>query len=92
MFGWAKRSSPLDIAIKELLADMGTKDPTSEEYSKLLVRLIRLEEVKAAQRRKPVSADTLVIVGGNLLVALMILNFERGSVMVTKAKEYFVKP
>lgn len=92
MFGWAKRDSPLDIAIKELLADMGTKDPTSEEYSKLLVRLIRLEEVKTSQRRKPVSADTLMIVAGNLLAVLIIVNFERGAVMTTKAKDYFVKP
>lgn len=58
---------------------------SSEEYSDLMTYLERLEELKAKERREPVSFDTFVIAGANLLGILVIVAYEQKHVMTSKA-------
>lgn len=83
-----EKVTPLDVAIVELVAEMKTMEADSEQYNDCMRQLERLYKLKAENRRKRVSPDTLAIVIGNIVVVLIIVKFERGAVMVTKAKDY----
>ena len=92
MFGWAqRRPTQLDRTIDELHGDMKAVNPESEEYKLYLNQLERLYALKEQNSKRRISPDTLAIVVGNLAGILIIVNFERGAVMVSKAKDYVVR-
>ena len=93
MFGWSRgKLDPLDAPIISLCSDMQTYGPETPEYAKMLSELERLYSLKEAQRRQRVSADTMMIVLGNIAGIVIIVAYEHGHVMVSKAKEYLIKP
>ena len=93
MLGWFQgKVTPLDVAIVELVAEMKTMQGDEEQYSECMTQLERLYALKKEEKKWRVSPDTLAIVLGNLLGILIIVKFERGAVMVTKAKDYIIKP
>jgi len=93
MFGWSRgKIDPLDGPIMNLTADMQSFGPETKEYLQMLSELERLYSLKAEQRRHGVSADTVMIVMGNLIGIVIIVSYERGNVMASKAKEYLIKP
>ena len=92
MFGWRKTDPALEEAITECLAEMKGCNADSEEYALLLTSLERLHELRAEKGHKHVSKDTLATVAGNLLGILIIVSYERGHVMVSKAKDYVMRP
>jgi hypothetical protein len=93
MFGWSRgKPNPLDTPIAGLIADMQSYSPETKEYATLLAELERLYQLKTEQRRQRVSADTMMIVMGNIVGILIIVSYERGNVMASKAKEYLIKP
>ena len=92
MFGWRKTDPELEEAIAAVYAEMKQWDPYSEEYQESLESLERLEKLKAGEGRRRISSDTLIQVGGNLLGILIIVAYERGHVMVSKAKDYVMRP
>lgn len=92
MLGRWKTPDPLDMTIAEILVDMQGYNAESPEYERMLSRLERLNKLKTEKRRWRVSPDTLAVVAGNLLGILVIVGYERGHVMTTRAKEYVLKP
>lgn len=83
----------IDAQIDAVLNEMDKETPGGEKYNKLVVYLERLHEIKAKEgRRMPVSWDTIVTVGGNALVVLMIIAYEQKHVMTSKAKDYTIRP
>jgi hypothetical protein len=93
MFGWSRgKPHPLDVAITALISDMQAYGPETKEYAVMLSELERLYSLKAENRRMSVSPDTVAIVMGNLVGILIIVAYERGNVMTTKAKDYILKP
>ena len=92
MFGWRKTDPALEEAITAVYEEMRQWDPYSEEYQESLESLERLEKLKAGEGRKRISMDTLAQVGGNILAVLIIVSYERGHVMVSKAKDYVMRP
>lgn len=92
MFGRKKIDPVLEETIAAVYEEMKQWDPYSEEYQESLESLERLEKLKAGEGRKRISSDTLVQVGGNLLGIFIIVAYERGHVMVSKAKDYIFKP
>ncbi len=64
----------------------------SDEYSKLMAYLERLNEVKARERRDPVSRDTVALVVGNLVGILLIVAYEQKHVMSTKGFNQIIRP
>lgn len=92
MLGRWRNPTPLDIAIAEILRDMQGYDPETPEYERLLTRLERLNKLRTEHRRWRFSPDTVLLVAGNLVGILIIVGYERGHVMTTRAKEYVLKP
>lgn len=92
MLGRFRKPSPLDITIAEILTDMQGFNAESPEYERLLARVERLSKLKAETRFRRVSPDTIAVVAGNILGILIIVAYERGHVMTTRAKEYVLKP
>ena len=83
---------PVDNLIQKVLTDMEDVRVDSEEYSRLLAYLERLYELKTKERPKPVSRDTIAIVVGNLLGVLLIVVYEHGHVMGSKALSQVIRP
>jgi hypothetical protein len=92
MFGWQKTDPELEEAIAECLAEMKGCNADSEEYKLLLDSLERLHALRPEKGHKSISRDTLATVMGNLLGILIIVSYERGHVMVSKAKDYVMRP
>lgn len=92
MLGRFRKPSPLDATITEILTDMQGFNAESPEYERLLERVERLNKLKTESRFRRVSPDTLAIVLGNILGILIVVGYERGHVMTTRAKEYVLKP
>ena len=79
----------LDKAIALLVAQMS--DAEVDEAAKLadqVAKLYKLKEIDSPQR---VSPDTLILVVGNLVGILLILNHERLNVLSSKAVGFVMK-
>lgn len=87
MFGTADNGKPsqLDKAIDKVYKSLETFAPEDPEYALAMDKLERLMKLKTENRRKQVSGDTLVTVGGTLLGILCIVAYEQKHVMVSKA-------
>ncbi len=84
--------TPLDNLIEGVLDEMRMMGVDSEEYPKLMTYLERLYEVKAKERRTPVSRDTVVLVAGNLLGIILIVAYEQKHVMTSKGFSQIIRP
>lgn len=82
-------------AINALLDEMSGHPGNSSEYAALtdqLTKLYALKEVDTkVESTRRVSADTLAIVGGNILGIVMIVGHERASVLTSKALTLLTK-
>lgn len=76
-------------AIVQKMDEVGVEDPM---YPKLMSYLLRLQDVKTNNRRKPVSLDTIAIVGGNILLGVIIVLYENKHVWTSKAVPQFLRP
>lgn len=82
----------LDDQIVMILREMKAKGVNSDEYPALLTHLERLYELKATERRKPVSLDTIVMVLGGFVETLIIVGYEQHHVITSKALGRFKRP
>jgi hypothetical protein len=82
----------LDATITELMIDMKTRDGDSEEYATMLNRLERLNKLRKPSFREKISPDTLILVGSNLLGILIIVSYEHGHVLASRALNTIIKP
>ena len=79
------KKSNLDKAIDKVHLKMETLEPDSDEYGKANENLSKLYEAKAIQAKDGFSKDTLLVVTGNLLGLLLVLNYERLGIITSKA-------
>lgn len=86
------QEEPLDELINEVLSQMNTLGPDSDEYPRLMAYLERLHELKAKSRRDPVSSDTLALIAGNLMGILLIVAYEQKHVMTSKGFTQIIRP
>ena len=82
--------SKLDLEIDNLLEQLNECDPYSENYPKLLKSLEELIKIKT-NKKKSISPDTLLVVGGNLLGIMMILHHEQLNVITSKALGFVLR-
>lgn len=85
-----RNKSDLDEVIDMLLARMKEADPNSPEYFKLVQHLDKLTRLKESNKSR-VSKDTIAIVAGNILVVLIVVGYEHGHVVVSKALQFMLK-
>lgn len=91
MYFWRKKKTLLDEEIDDVLERMNHVGAKSEEYLQLLTILERLSKVKK-EEGSPLSRDTIVLVGGNLLGLILIMAYERTHVMSSKAVNQLIRP
>lgn len=80
----------LNTLINDCLRVMRRHDLSSSEYLEHLSVLERLYELRD-EPRKPVSLDSVLQVSGQLLGILIIVGYERGNVMTSKAISFVSK-
>jgi hypothetical protein len=79
-----EQEKPIDSQIAAVLKSMDDAGVDSEKYPALLRHLERLHELKKKNTLPPVSRDTIALVVGNFLIALIIVAYEQKHVMTTK--------
>ncbi len=87
-----EKITPVDTLIESVQIEMRLVGVYSDEYPKLMAYLERLNEVKAKERRDPVSRDTVALVVGNLMGILLIVAYEQKHVMSTKGFNQIIQP
>jgi hypothetical protein len=75
--------------LDHILSDLGNYPSHSKEYTAIAANARVLAEAvavdKTAHKRPSVSPETLAAIAANLAGILMVLNFERGHVLTSKA-------
>lgn len=84
-------NSGLEKAIDDILVDMQGFTSETEEYAAMAKQLTALYSLKDAGRPSRVSPDTMAIVAGNLLGILVIVGYERASVVTSKGLSLLLK-
>jgi hypothetical protein len=80
----------LDQEILSALDKLDGLDPKSEEYGAIVDRVAKLHKLKTEGRPRPVSLDTMLIVGANIFGILWLTRFERENVITAKSALRFV--
>lgn len=83
--------SGLDLAIDQILSEMQGFECSDDEYDKMTDQLKKLYKLKALDKPERVSKDTLALITGNILVALLIVAYEQKSIVTTKATNFLLK-
>lgn len=87
-----RKPSIVDEAIGKVLTEMRQYDVDAKEYQVAIEHLERLMKMRTEERRNRISPDTMLIVAGNILCVLVVVGFERGHVMTSKAMGFILKP
>lgn len=72
-----------------LLDELALLSPTDERYQQINKELERLNGLKEQPRK--LSWDTLAIIGGNVVIAVLVLAFESQGAITTKVSSYLMK-
>jgi hypothetical protein len=82
----------LERLLDRTLRELSNHPIGSDEYRKTMTAVIQLHELKENEKPRPVSRDTLLIVGANILGILMIIKHEHVNVVTSKAMNLVLKP
>jgi hypothetical protein len=89
MFNPMRKNAPteLDREITAVYTRMQVVGPADEEYPELLKHAKTLEKLKAQAKanKRRLSPDTVLLVAGNLLGILIVVNYERVHVWTTRS-------
>lgn len=89
MFGRRKPppESIYDAPIERLILEMTMNGPDSDEYSDHIKYLEKLSTLKTREKsvERRVSPDTVWLIGGNILIAVIIVAYEQKHVFGSKA-------
>ena len=85
-------SDPLDDLIADVMHEMQSMKPYSDDYPEMLSYLERLTKLKGKPAREPVSSNTLALVFGNITIALIIVAYEQKHVITSKVFPQLIRP
>lgn len=86
-----KEKTGLDKAIETILSEMEGYTCDEDEYDKMSDQLKKLYKLKALDKPERVSKDTLAIITGNVLVAVVIVAYEQKHIITTRAGTFLLK-
>jgi len=86
----SKEKSGLETAIDELIAELRGHEAHTDEYAACAERLETLYNLKDVDKPERIKPDTLIIVGGNIVVALMIIAFEQKNIVTSKFQSFML--
>lgn len=81
----------LDVEISRVLATMSRMEPDDEEYANATTQWVKLCEERDNLLSNRFSKDQLLLVGGNVLIAIVIIGHERANVIATKVPQFLSK-
>ena len=84
--------SPLEIVTNEAIRELHGQEIGSEEYGKKLEHVVKLHKMLTEEKSAPVSKDTLILAGANLLGIVLIVKHEYANVITSKALNLVLKP
>lgn len=84
-----KEKDNLDVAIDLLISRMDIANP--DETARLVDQVTKLVKCKETLDPKRISPDTILLVAGNLVGILLILNYEKAGVITTRALNFVMK-
>ena len=92
---FTRRDTAEAIHLKKLIADLmndieGTR-PDDPEYAKMTKELKKMFSLLVLCEPKRVSPDTMAIVSSNILIAVMVVGFERANVVTSKVFSFLMK-
>jgi hypothetical protein len=90
----SRKPSGLEKARTDALNALETEIEGTPEYNKILANVKELSELIQAEKPKSekLSPNTIVVVAGNLVVAALVIAYERENVVSTKVQNFLNKP
>jgi len=92
MFSRTREPQLLELETDKAIRELSNHAIGSEEYVKALDQVIKLHRLKEDEKPSPVSKDTLVLVGANLLGIILIIRHEHVNVITSRAMNVLIKP
>lgn len=94
MFALKTQTDPsrLENEIERLLVRLSNIEPNTDDYAVIADQLTKLDKLKDSDSSRRVSPDTLATVAANLAGIVLILNYERANIVLTKAVGFILKP
>lgn len=87
-----KTLTDLDIVIESIHVSMANCPPDSERYDRLSTQLVKLYKLRAETNpRTRVDANTWALIGANLAGILIVVGYEHGHVITSKALGFIGK-
>ena len=91
MYKKDKNIAGIETVIGLLTEELEKATPGTDQYSKILEQLERLNKIASTRKDDPVSRNGLIAVFGNLVGIGLILNHERLHVVTSKAVNFVGK-
>lgn len=87
-----KRKRPnIKREIESILDEMSYLSKDSAEYAQMASQLKLLYDLDDKKKDRGVKWDTIAVVAGNLLGIIIIVGYERASVLTSKALAFIIK-
>lgn len=84
------RVTKVDPVMDQILIELAANDPMTEKYSELLQLLERAAKIPLNER-KTIDPNTIVVVAGNVFIAVFIVGYERMHIATSKAWNSILK-
>jgi hypothetical protein len=81
----------LEAELDRALTQLTTKKVDSEEYAKIMNHVEKLHKMKESEKPSRVSADTWALIAANLAGILLVVGYEHGHVITSKAMSSVLK-
>jgi len=86
-----KHQRMLEQEFERTLTVLSVPQPDSSEFAKILTSAERIHEMMNVRKSSPVSRETLITVGANLLGILLIIKHEDVNVITSKALGFVIR-
>lgn len=86
-----RKNERLDEQIDKIHERMLVTGPETEGYEKLLDAFERLTKLENETKSSGVDPNTVLVVSSNILAILIIVGYERGHVIASKALQFLVR-
>lgn len=85
------KPNKLDMEIDSVLEELQYHEKDSKEYAQILTQLEKLMKMQDMRKGRHLKPDTVAQIGANLAGIGLILNYEKLSVITTKALSFVIK-
>lgn len=86
-----KEDTGLEKEIARLLSDLENEGAETKEYAAISAQLERLYKLKDVDKTPAVNPDTLAIIGGNTLLAIIVVTAEKHTLISKHLTTFFTK-